>query len=56
MKGGAVNDILEILGALLIVAFFAILWWPSALAVAGVMLLVAAFAGDHGDPDEAGDS
>ena len=36
------HDKLELLGFVLIVAFFALWWWPSALLVAGIGLVVAA--------------
>lgn len=36
------NDKLELLGLVLIVAFFAVWWWPSALLVAGVLLVTLA--------------
>jgi hypothetical protein len=39
-----VSALLELAGFVLVVAFFAIWWWPSALLVAGVGLLAASMA------------
>lgn len=41
------NELLEVVGAALVVAFCAIMWWPSALLVAGVLLIVAAAVRDR---------
>ena len=38
---------LETLGLALIVAFFGLLWWPAALLVAGVLLVLAAQVGER---------
>jgi cytochrome c biogenesis protein CcdA len=46
------NDLLELLGALLVVAFFAVVWWPAALLVAGVLLILAAWIRERTAPAE----
>lgn len=39
-----VTTVLEVLGVLLIVAFCLVLWWPSALLVGGVALLIVSWS------------
>lgn len=41
------TTVLEIAGVLLLIAFAAVVWWPSALAVAGVACLAAAWVSDQ---------
>lgn len=38
--------LLQILGALLVVAGFAFIWWPSALIVAGLAVFAVGFLGE----------
>jgi hypothetical protein len=48
-------NLLEALGLALVVAFFALLWWPSALLVAGVLLILVAVLGERAaEPTEEG--
>lgn len=47
------DTLLELAGVLLIVAFAAVVWWPAALAVAGVACLAAAWAISHSDGEAA---
>lgn len=42
-RRAVVTTVLDILGALLLIAFAAVLFWPAALAVAGVLCLVASW-------------
>jgi hypothetical protein len=37
------TTILDIAGALLLIAFAFIIWWPLALAAAGILCLLASF-------------
>ena len=37
------TTVLDLLGVALLVAFAALLWWPAALAVAGVACLAASW-------------
>ena len=41
--------VLETLGLALVVTFFGLLWWPAALLVAGVLLVLAAQVGERRD-------
>lgn len=41
------ETVLELAGVLLLVAFAVVVWWPAALAVAGVACLAAAWATGH---------
>ena len=41
VKGSPVNDLMEWLGFVALVAFFYFVWPPAALAAAGVILVVA---------------
>lgn len=42
-----VNDVLELVGFLLVLAFCVIVWWPAAVLVAGLGLIAAALARDR---------
>lgn len=46
--------LLEAVGLVLVVAFFALVWWPSALLVAGVLLIVVALLGERQPKPEEG--
>lgn len=48
------TTVLEIAGVLLLIAFAAVVWWPAALAVAGVCCLTAAWASAQPAPDGPG--
>lgn len=41
------NDRLELLGVVLVIAFFAVVWWPSALLVAGLAAIAVATIRDR---------
>lgn len=42
------NELLEVVGFLLVIAFCIIVWWPAALLVAGLGLIAAAIANERG--------
>lgn len=48
------TTVLEIVGVLLLIAFAALVWWPSALAVAGVCCLAAAWVSAQPAPNGPG--
>lgn len=50
------NDVLEVLGFLLVVAFCLVVWWPSALLVGGVLLIVTATVRSTAKPAKPADS
>lgn len=43
MEVRVLTTVLDLLGVALLVAFAALLWWPAALAVAGVACLAASW-------------
>lgn len=47
------TTVLDIAGVLLLVAFAAVVWWPAALAVAGVACLAASWKAAS-EPDDDG--
>lgn len=53
------SDLRELLGFTLLVAFAVVVWWPAALLVAGVGLILSAVADERapkppaGEPDPA---